>query len=109
MAAAPSYTPPLVQMAFQGTLYITDKHTCFSVEERGRKLPFKVAHASISKATRQRPARKGAWGESVEGMVRACGAEGLGKEWVSVWRQTGWMSLGYGTTLDGRACVRRGC
>jgi hypothetical protein len=33
---------PAIQMAFQGTLYITDRHTCFTVEERGRKLPFKV-------------------------------------------------------------------
>lgn len=33
---------PAIQMAFQGTLYITDRHTAFTVEERGRKLPFKV-------------------------------------------------------------------
>ncbi|KAG2446789.1 hypothetical protein HYH02_008349 [Chlamydomonas schloesseri] len=50
---------PAIQMAFQGTLYVTDKHTCFSVEERGRKLPFKVPHSAVVKATRQRPARKG--------------------------------------------------
>ncbi len=51
------------QMAFQGTLYITDRHTCFVVEERGRKVPFKVPHSQVSKVTRQRPARKGgAWG-----------------------------------------------
>ncbi|KAG2483319.1 hypothetical protein HYH03_017820 [Edaphochlamys debaryana] len=53
-----SYTPA-IQMAFQGTLYVTDRHTCFSVEERGRKLPFKVPHTSITRATRQRPSRKG--------------------------------------------------
>ena len=29
---------PAIQMAFQGTLYITDMHTCFSVEERNRKV-----------------------------------------------------------------------
>ncbi len=34
------------QMAFQGTLFVTDKHVCFSVEERGRKLPFKVCRAT---------------------------------------------------------------
>mmetsp|Transcript_31692 Transcript_31692/g.70450 ORF Transcript_31692/g.70450 Transcript_31692/m.70450 type:complete len:365 (-) Transcript_31692:731-1825(-) len=50
---------PAIQMAFQGTMYITDKHTCFSVEERGRKLPFKVPHTQVVKATRQRPQRKG--------------------------------------------------
>ncbi|KAG2435329.1 hypothetical protein HXX76_007403 [Chlamydomonas incerta] len=50
---------PAIQMAFQGTLYVTDRHTCFSVEERGRKLPFKVPHSAVVKATRQRPARKG--------------------------------------------------
>lgn len=49
----------LVQMAFQGTLYITDRHTCFSVEERNRKMPFKVPHSQISKAERHRPPRKG--------------------------------------------------
>lgn len=48
-----------LQMAFQGTLYVTDRHTAFSVEERGRKLPFKVAHGQVVRATRQRPARKG--------------------------------------------------
>ncbi|MEW5297895.1 MAG: hypothetical protein WDW36_001073 [Sanguina aurantia] len=53
-----SFTPA-IQMAFQGTLYITDRHTAFSVEERGRKLPFKVAFSQVVKATRQRPLRKG--------------------------------------------------
>ncbi|GAX73145.1 hypothetical protein CEUSTIGMA_g598.t1 [Chlamydomonas eustigma] len=53
-----SFTPA-IQMAFQGTLYITDAHTCFSVEERNRKVPFKISHADIKKATRQRPLRKG--------------------------------------------------
>ena len=46
-------------MAFQGTLYITDKSTCFTVEERGRKLPFKVPHSTVTRAVRQRPPRKG--------------------------------------------------
>ncbi|KXZ42738.1 hypothetical protein GPECTOR_121g438 [Gonium pectorale] len=50
---------PAIQMAFQGTLYVTDRHTCFSVEERGRKVPFKVPHSAVVRATRQRPARKG--------------------------------------------------
>eukprot|EP00192_Tetraselmis_astigmatica_P000021 CAMPEP_0117677150 /NCGR_PEP_ID=MMETSP0804-20121206/16590_1 /TAXON_ID=1074897 /ORGANISM="Tetraselmis astigmatica, Strain CCMP880" /LENGTH=342 /DNA_ID=CAMNT_0005486411 /DNA_START=125 /DNA_END=1153 /DNA_ORIENTATION=+ len=50
---------PAIQMAFQGTLYITDRHTCFTVEERGRKLPFKVLHAEVSTVQRQRPTRKG--------------------------------------------------
>ena len=53
-----AYTPA-IQMAFQGTLYITDRHTCFSIEERNRKLPFKIAHSSIEKAVRMRPQRKG--------------------------------------------------
>lgn len=53
-----AYTPA-IQMAFQGTLYITDRHTCFSVEERGRKLPFKVDHTQTVRATRQRSQRKG--------------------------------------------------
>lgn len=35
----------LTQMAFQGTLYITDKHTCFTVEERNKKVPFKVRYS----------------------------------------------------------------
>ena len=48
-----------MQMAFQGTLYITDQHTCFSVEERNRKVPFKIPHSEITKAVRQRPIRKG--------------------------------------------------
>lgn len=50
---------PAIQMAFQGTMYITDKHTCFSVEERARKLPFKILHTDIVKAERHRPQRKG--------------------------------------------------
>ncbi|GIL83474.1 hypothetical protein Vretimale_11171 [Volvox reticuliferus] len=50
---------PAIQLAFQGTLYVTDRHTCFCVEERGRKAPFKVPHSLVVKATRQRPARKG--------------------------------------------------
>mmetsp|Transcript_10180 Transcript_10180/g.11928 ORF Transcript_10180/g.11928 Transcript_10180/m.11928 type:complete len:411 (-) Transcript_10180:553-1785(-) len=52
-----SHTPD-IQMAFQGTLYITDKHTCFNVEERGRKLPIIVEHATVSQVERQRPARR---------------------------------------------------
>uniref|UniRef100_A0A061QPF5 GRAM domain-containing protein n=1 Tax=Tetraselmis sp. GSL018 TaxID=582737 RepID=A0A061QPF5_9CHLO len=51
---------PAIQMAFQGTLYITDQHTCFTVEERGRKLPFKVSHKEVKAVERQRPSRKGA-------------------------------------------------
>jgi len=35
------------QMAFQGTLYITDKHTCFDVEEHGRKLPITLEHSLV--------------------------------------------------------------
>ncbi|EFJ45228.1 hypothetical protein VOLCADRAFT_106042 [Volvox carteri f. nagariensis] len=50
---------PAIQLAFQGTLYVTDRHTCYCVEERGRKAPFKVPHSLVVKATRQRPARKG--------------------------------------------------
>ncbi|GLC33731.1 hypothetical protein PLESTB_000109800 [Pleodorina starrii] len=50
---------PAIQLAFQGTLYVTDRHTCYCVEERGRKAPFKVPHNLVVKATRQRPARKG--------------------------------------------------
>ncbi|GFR49492.1 hypothetical protein Agub_g11431 [Astrephomene gubernaculifera] len=50
---------PAIQMSFQGTLYVTDRHTCFCVEERGRKIPFKVPHSQVVRATRQRPARKG--------------------------------------------------
>lgn len=53
-----SFTPT-IQMAFQGTLYITNKHACFSVEERNRRLPFKVPHCFITKAVRERPQRKG--------------------------------------------------
>lgn len=37
------------QMAFEGTLYITDKHTCFDVEEQGRKLPITLEHAAVRK------------------------------------------------------------
>lgn len=65
----------LVQMAFQGTLYITDRHTCFSVEERNRKMPFKVPHSQISKAERHRPPRKG-----VERMRQLKGAV-VGAHW----------------------------
>lgn len=45
-------------MAFQGTLYITDQHVCFTVEERSHTLPIKVQHRDIKQVTRQRPQPK---------------------------------------------------
>lgn len=53
-----SYTPA-IQMAFQGTLHVTDGHVCFGVEERGKQLPIKVALRSVQAASRQLPAAKG--------------------------------------------------
>ncbi len=53
-------TSRLEQMAFQGTLYITDAHTCFSVEERNRKVRFEegpyfvLSWRSVSPLPRQR-------------------------------------------------------
>ena len=44
-----SYTPA-IQMMFSGTLSITDRHVCFCIEERGKKLPFKFAHVSVKSA-----------------------------------------------------------
>ena len=45
-------------MAFQGTLYITDQHVCFTVEERSHTLPIKVQHRDVKQVTRQRPQPK---------------------------------------------------
>jgi hypothetical protein len=33
---------PDVQMSFGGQLYITERHACFDLEERGKKLPVVV-------------------------------------------------------------------
>jgi hypothetical protein len=41
---------PAIQMAFAGSLSITDRHVCFVIEERGKKLPLKFAHVSVKKA-----------------------------------------------------------
>mmetsp|Transcript_30631 Transcript_30631/g.57693 ORF Transcript_30631/g.57693 Transcript_30631/m.57693 type:complete len:368 (+) Transcript_30631:94-1197(+) len=49
---------PDIQMAFEGTLYITDKHTCFDVEEQGRKLPITLEHAAVIQVERVRPVRR---------------------------------------------------
>jgi len=64
-----------LQMAFQGTMHLTDRHLCFSVEERGKQLPIKVPLSSISSATRQLPAQKGGqhvwlvpWGARYHGL-----------------------------------------
>lgn len=46
-------------MAFQGTMYLTDRHMCFSIEERGKQLPIKVPLSGITRATRQLPVQKG--------------------------------------------------
>ena len=46
-------------MAFQGTLYITDKHACFNVEEKGRKLPISIPHTSLTRVERTRIRTKG--------------------------------------------------
>lgn len=51
------YTPD-IQMAFQGTLYILGKHTCFSAAERGRNLPIILEHAQIMKLERLQPSRR---------------------------------------------------
>uniref|UniRef100_A0A7S3QPN5 Uncharacterized protein n=1 Tax=Dunaliella tertiolecta TaxID=3047 RepID=A0A7S3QPN5_DUNTE len=53
------HAPHSTQMAFQGTMHLTDKHLCFSVEERGKQLPIKVPLSSINYATRQLPTQKG--------------------------------------------------
>ena len=53
------YTPD-IQMAFAGTMYVTDRHTAFNVEERGRKLPLVVEHAQIARVERQRARDAGA-------------------------------------------------
>eukprot|EP00898_Chlorokybus_atmophyticus_P004636 jgi/Chlat1/5173/Chrsp33S05146 len=52
------YTPD-IQMAFQGTLYISDKHVCFHIEERGRRLPVVVEHAQVTSVLRQAARAKG--------------------------------------------------
>eukprot|EP00976_Prorocentrum_cordatum_P116878 1196226-Prorocentrum_minimum.AAC.1 len=52
-----TYTPD-IQMAFQGTLYITDKHTCFNVEENDRRLPIVLEHKQVERVERQRPTRR---------------------------------------------------
>jgi hypothetical protein len=41
-----SHTPP-IQMLFAGTLSLTDRHMCFLIEERGKQIPFKIAHAMV--------------------------------------------------------------
>eukprot|EP01025_Chloroclados_australasicus_P062978 TRINITY_DN829_c0_g1_i2.p1 TRINITY_DN829_c0_g1~~TRINITY_DN829_c0_g1_i2.p1 ORF type:complete len:369 (-),score=63.94 TRINITY_DN829_c0_g1_i2:219-1220(-) len=51
------FTPP-IQMAFPGILYITDRRTCFELEERKSVVP-KFKHSDVAKATRRGPARKG--------------------------------------------------
>lgn len=60
MALTVRQTGPVgrLQMAFQGTLYITDQHVCFTVEERSHTLPIKVQHRDIKQVTRQRPQPK---------------------------------------------------
>jgi hypothetical protein len=45
-------------MAFQGTLFITDRHTCFNVEENDRRLPIVLPHKSVTRVERQRPTRR---------------------------------------------------
>ncbi|KAK3262642.1 hypothetical protein CYMTET_28509 [Cymbomonas tetramitiformis] len=45
-------------MAFQGTLYILGKYTCFSAAERGRNLPIILEHAQIVKVEKQQPSRR---------------------------------------------------
>ena len=69
-----SFTPA-IQMAFQGTLYITDRHTCFSIEERNRKLPLKIPHSLIEKAVRQRPPRKGDLSDVLRLSLKATGSD----------------------------------
>ncbi|KAL6753747.1 hypothetical protein V8C86DRAFT_2720355 [Haematococcus lacustris] len=58
-ACAHNAFTPSIQMAFQGSLYVTEKHVCFSVEERGRQLPLKIPLQDITAASRQLPAQKG--------------------------------------------------
>ena len=62
---------PDVQMAFAGTLYVTDKHACFNVEERGRKLPVCVAHADIASVERQRPTRRSEKADTLRIVLKA--------------------------------------
>ncbi len=93
------YCFPPVQMAFQGTLYVTDRHTAFSVEERGRKLPFKVAHGQVVRATRQRPARKGEGWAGAQGGLRVvlcvrCGVRRVRKAWGGEERASSWGAVG---------------
>jgi hypothetical protein len=47
---------PDIQMGFAGTLYITDSHTCFNVEETGKQLPVALTHAQA------RPPQRTCWG-----------------------------------------------
>ena len=57
---------PDIQMAFEGTLYVTDKHTCFQVEERGRKLPIKLPHKRATRVERLRLHRRGDGGDALK-------------------------------------------
>ena len=57
---------PDIQMAFAGTLYITDAHTCFIVQEGGRQLPVALTHSQITRVERQRPARKAERNDSLK-------------------------------------------
>lgn len=57
---------PDIQMGFAGTLYITDSHTCFNVEETGKQLPVALTHAQITRVERQRPARKAERNDSLK-------------------------------------------
>ncbi|KAJ9511143.1 hypothetical protein QJQ45_013235 [Haematococcus lacustris] len=58
-AKKPSPVSLTSKMAFQGSLYVTEKHVCFSVEERRRQLPLKIPLQDITAASRQLPAQKG--------------------------------------------------
>ena len=51
-----AFTPD-VQMSFGGALYITERHACFDLEERGKKLPVVVEHASVAAVERLRGPR----------------------------------------------------
>ena len=58
-----AFTPD-VQMSFSGVLYITERHTCFALEERGQKVPVVVEHEAVAAVQRER-APKGVKGQDV--------------------------------------------
>eukprot|EP00245_Coleochaete_scutata_P006427 TRINITY_DN20866_c0_g1_i1.p1 TRINITY_DN20866_c0_g1~~TRINITY_DN20866_c0_g1_i1.p1 ORF type:complete len:325 (-),score=83.54 TRINITY_DN20866_c0_g1_i1:649-1623(-) len=56
---------PEIQMAFRGTLFITDTYICFYVNEGNRKIPIKLEQGKVESVLKQVPRR----GEN-EGLIK---------------------------------------